>query len=135
MHISRLSALRALSHTIGCDAKIDLVDLWDEGAGVGGRDQDRPGGALGGDHRRRPASRTSFIIAGAYWPPQYVIMDGPTLEPKKIVETRAAPRDTQEYHPEPRVAAIVASHQHPEFIVNEGDRAHPAGGLQQHRTR
>jgi nitrite reductase (NO-forming)/hydroxylamine reductase len=26
--------------------------------------------------------------------------------------------DTQEYHPEPRVAAIVASHQHPEFIVN-----------------
>jgi nitrite reductase (NO-forming)/hydroxylamine reductase len=26
--------------------------------------------------------------------------------------------DTQEYHPEPRVAAIVASHQHPDFIVN-----------------
>jgi nitrite reductase (NO-forming)/hydroxylamine reductase len=26
--------------------------------------------------------------------------------------------DTQEYHPEPRVAAIVASHEHPEFIVN-----------------
>jgi nitrite reductase (NO-forming)/hydroxylamine reductase len=24
----------------------------------------------------------------------------------------------QEYHPEPRVAAIVASHEHPEFIVN-----------------
>src|SRR5699024_12633637 len=26
--------------------------------------------------------------------------------------------DTQEYHPEPRVAAIIASHAHPEFIVN-----------------
>ena len=26
--------------------------------------------------------------------------------------------DTQEYHPEPRVAAIVASHKHPDFIVN-----------------
>jgi nitrite reductase (NO-forming) / hydroxylamine reductase len=26
--------------------------------------------------------------------------------------------DTQEFHPEPRVAAIVASHEHPEFIVN-----------------
>src|SRR5699024_12672152 len=26
--------------------------------------------------------------------------------------------DTQEYHPEPRVAAIIASHEHPEFIVN-----------------
>ena len=26
--------------------------------------------------------------------------------------------DTQEYHPEPRVAAIVASHFYPEFVVN-----------------
>ena len=37
---------------------------------------------------------------------------------KKIVSTRGMTVDTQEYHPEPRVAAIVASHQHPEFIVN-----------------
>lgn len=41
-----------------------------------------------------------------------------TLEPLKIVSTRGMTVDTQEYHPEPRVAAIVASHQHPEFIVN-----------------
>jgi nitrite reductase (NO-forming)/hydroxylamine reductase len=46
------------------------------------------------------------------------LMDGPTLEPKKIVSTRGMTVDTQEYHPEPRVAAIVASHEHPEFIVN-----------------
>jgi nitrite reductase (NO-forming)/hydroxylamine reductase len=59
-----------------------------------------------------------FAIAGAYWPPQYVIMDGNTLEPVKIVSTRGMTVDTQEYHPEPRVAAIVASHEHPEFIVN-----------------
>jgi nitrite reductase (NO-forming)/hydroxylamine reductase len=59
-----------------------------------------------------------YAIAGAYWPPQYVIMDGATLEPLKIVSTRGMTVDTQEYHPEPRVAAIVASHQHPEFIVN-----------------
>jgi nitrite reductase (NO-forming)/hydroxylamine reductase len=32
--------------------------------------------------------------------------------------------DTQEYHPEPRVAAIVASHEHPEFIVNVKERGH-----------
>ena len=59
-----------------------------------------------------------YAIAGAYWPPQYVIMDGDTLEPLKIVSTRGMTVDTQEYHPEPRVAAIVASHEHPEFIVN-----------------
>ena len=35
-----------------------------------------------------------------------------------MVSTRGMTVDTREYHPEPRVAAIVASHQHPEFIVN-----------------
>jgi nitrite reductase (NO-forming)/hydroxylamine reductase len=59
-----------------------------------------------------------YAIAGAYWPPQYVIMDGATLEPMRIVSTRGMTVDTQTYHPEPRVAAIVASHEHPEFIVN-----------------
>jgi nitrite reductase (NO-forming)/hydroxylamine reductase len=59
-----------------------------------------------------------YAIAGAYWPPQYVIMKGDTLEPLKIVGTRGMTVDTQEYHPEPRVAAIVASHFKPEFVVN-----------------
>jgi nitrite reductase (NO-forming) / hydroxylamine reductase len=59
-----------------------------------------------------------YAIAGAYWPPQYVMMDGETMEPLKVVSTRGMTVDTQEYHPEPRVAAIVASHEHPEFIVN-----------------
>ena len=45
-------------------------------------------------------------------------MDGATLEPLKIVSTRGVTVDTQEYHPEPRVAAIVASHEHPQWIVN-----------------
>ena len=45
-------------------------------------------------------------------------MDGDTLEPIRIESTRGMTVDTQEYHPEPRVAAIVASHEHPEFIVN-----------------
>jgi nitrite reductase (NO-forming)/hydroxylamine reductase len=75
-----------------------------------------------------------LAIAGAYWPPQYVIMDGATLEPLKIVSTRGMTVDTQEYHPEPRVAAIVASHEHPEFIVNVKETGqHPAGGLRGHR--
>ena len=45
-------------------------------------------------------------------------MDGATLEPLKIVSTRGMIYDEQTYHPEPRVASIVASHYHPEFIVN-----------------
>ena len=45
-------------------------------------------------------------------------MDGLTLEPFKVVSTRGMTYDTQEYHPEPRVASIAASHYNPEFIVN-----------------
>src|SRR5690606_38062694 len=59
-----------------------------------------------------------YAIAGGYWPPQYVIMDGATLEPLKIVSTRGNVYDEQVYHPEPRVASIVSSHFKPEFIVN-----------------
>jgi nitrite reductase (NO-forming)/hydroxylamine reductase len=59
-----------------------------------------------------------YAIAGSYWPPQYVIMDGDTLEPLKIKSTRGMVYDEQTYHPEPRVASIVASHYNPEFIVN-----------------
>ena len=67
-----------------------------------------------------------YAIAGAYWPPQYVIMDGDTLNPLRVVSTRGMTVDTQEYHPEPRVAAIVASHEHPEFIVTlQGLREQP----------
>jgi nitrite reductase (NO-forming)/hydroxylamine reductase len=59
-----------------------------------------------------------YAIAGTYWPPQFVIMEGDTLKPLKIESTRGMTVDTQEYHPEPRVAAIVGSHYNPEFIVN-----------------
>ena len=45
-------------------------------------------------------------------------MNGDTLEPLRIQSTRGVTVDTQEYHPEPRVAAIVASHHKPEFVVN-----------------
>ncbi|MGB2681395.1 MAG: cytochrome D1 domain-containing protein, partial [Candidatus Competibacter sp.] len=59
-----------------------------------------------------------YAIAGSYWPPQFVLMNGDTLEPLKIVSTRGMTVDTQEYHPEPRVASIVAAHDKPEFVVN-----------------
>ena len=57
-----------------------------------------------------------YLIGGTYWPPQYSIMDGET-EPIKVVSTRGQTVDG-EYHPEPRVASIVASHIKPEWVVN-----------------
>ncbi|CAM4180888.1 cytochrome D1 domain-containing protein [Vreelandella rituensis] len=117
VHISRISASGRYLFVIGRDAKVDMIDLWMEEPGIVATIK------VGLEARSVETSKfegyeDSFAIAGAYWPPQYVIMDGETLEPKKIVSTRGMTVDTQEYHPEPRVAAIVASHQHPEFIVN-----------------
>jgi nitrite reductase (NO-forming)/hydroxylamine reductase len=57
-------------------------------------------------------------VVGCYWPPHFTILNGQTLEPFKIVSTRSYTFDTEEYHPEPRVASILASHFKPEWIIN-----------------
>jgi nitrite reductase (NO-forming)/hydroxylamine reductase len=117
VHISRSSHSGRYVYTIGRDAKVDMIDLYMNPP------QKVATIKIGLEARSVETSKykgfeDKVAIAGAYWPPHYVLMDGPTLEPKKIVSTRGYVVGTQEYHPEPRVAAIVASHQHPEFIVN-----------------
>lgn len=117
VHISRPSASGRYVYTIGRDARIDMIDLYTDPP------QRVAEIKIGLEARSVETSKykgyeDKLAIAGAYWPPQYVLMEGMTLEPKKIVSTRGMTVDTQEYHPEPRVAAIVSSHQHPEFIVN-----------------
>ncbi len=121
VHISRTSASGRYLFVIGRDGRVNMIDLWmpkpDNVAEI----------RIGLEARSVETSKykgkegdftDKLAIAGAYWPPQFVIMDGDTLEPKKIVSTRGMTVDTQEYHPEPRVASIVASHFKPEFIVN-----------------
>ncbi len=117
VHISRPSATGRYVFTIGRDGKIDMIDLYMNPPATVAEIK------IGLEARSVEVSKYEgfedrYAVAGAYWPPQYVIMDGATLEPLKIVSTRSMTVDTQEYHPEPRVAAIVASHQHPEFIIN-----------------
>ncbi|MCM8625376.1 nitrite reductase [Accumulibacter sp.] len=117
VHISRLSKSGRYLYVIGRDGKIVLIDLW----------MAKPAPVaeirIGLEARSVETSKYKgyedrYAIAGSYWPPQYVLMDGDTLKPLKIVATRGMTSDENEYHPEPRVAAIVASHYHPEFLVN-----------------
>jgi nitrite reductase (NO-forming)/hydroxylamine reductase len=117
VHISRMSHSGRYVYTVGRDAKVDLIDLWMGQPGIVAEIK------LGLEARSVETSKYKgfedrFAIGGTYWPPQFVVMNGETLEPIKIVSTRGMTVDTQEYHPEPRVAAIVASHEHPEWIVN-----------------
>jgi len=117
VHISRVSYSGRYLYVIGRDAKVNLIDLWME----------KPDNVaeikIGLEARSVDTSKykgfeDKYAIAGSYWPPQYVLMKGDSLEPLKIVATRGMTVDTQEYHPEPRVASIVSSHFHPEFVVN-----------------
>jgi nitrite reductase (NO-forming)/hydroxylamine reductase len=114
VHISRVSASGRYVFVIGRDAKINLwMEKPDNVAEI----------RVGLEARSVETSKfkgyeDKYAIAGSYWPPQYVIMKGDTLEPLKVVGTRGMTVDTQEYHPEPRVAAIVASHYKPEFVIN-----------------
>ncbi|MHA7774648.1 cytochrome D1 domain-containing protein [Roseibium sp. M-1] len=117
VHISRISASGRYLFVIGRDAKVNMIDLWMEHPATVAEIK------VGSEARSIETSKfegweDKYAIAGSYWPPQYVIMDGETLEPLKIVSTRGNVYDDQTYHPEPRVASIVASHYKPEFIVN-----------------
>lgn len=117
VHISRLSASGRYLFVIGRDAKINMVDLWMEKPDTVAEIR------VGLEARSVETSKykgyeDKLAVAGAYWPPQYTIMNGDTLEPFKIVSTRGNVVGSQEYHPEPRVASIVGSHYKPEFVIN-----------------
>jgi nitrite reductase (NO-forming)/hydroxylamine reductase len=117
VHISRLSASGRYLYVIGRDGKLNLIDLWMEKPDTVAEIK------IGLEARSVETSKykgyeDKLAVAGSYWPPQFVIMEGDTLKPLKIVSTRGMIVGTQEYHPEPRVAAIVASHFHPEFVIN-----------------
>jgi len=117
VHISRMSASGRYLFVIGRDAKVNMIDLWMEKPDTVA--EIRTGlEARSVESSKFKGYEDKYVIAGTYWPPQFVIMDGDTLEPLKIVSTRGNVVGTQEYHPEPRVASIVGSHFKPEFVVN-----------------
>ena len=116
VHISRLSASGRYVYTVGRDGLVTLIDMWFEEPTTVATIR------MGSDARSVDTSKfkgfeDKYLIGGTYWPPQYSIMDGKTLEPLKVVSTRGNTVDG-EYHPEPRVASIVSSFIKPEWVVN-----------------
>jgi len=116
VHISRLSASGRYVYVIGRDGRLSLIDLWMEKPSVVAEVK-VAFDARSVDTSKFKGFEDKYVIAGGYWPPQYTIMDGDTLKPLKVVSTRGMTVDG-EYHPEPRVASIVASMTKPEWVVN-----------------
>ncbi|WP_457600748.1 cytochrome D1 domain-containing protein [Hydrogenivirga sp.] len=122
VHIFRSSGTGRYFLTIGRDGKATLIDLWlkkpDKVAEVKvcydarSIDTSKYKGPKG-DYMDKLA------IVGCYWPPSFVLLDGQTLEPLKVVDTSDYTWDTNEYVREARVASIVASHHDTEWIVSD----------------
>ncbi len=117
VHISRYSASGRYLYVTGRDAKLSLIDLWMKVPEVVAEVK------TGVEARSIETSKykgweDKYAISGTYWPPQYVIHEGDTLKPLKVVSTSGIASETNQFVREARVAAIVASHYHPEWMVN-----------------
>ncbi|MBF0368885.1 MAG: c-type cytochrome [Magnetococcales bacterium] len=116
-HILRTSASGRYMYAIGRDGKATMMDMWASPPDIVA--EVRTGlDARSIDTSKYKGFEDKYAVVGDYWPPHYVIMDGDTLEPLKVIGTRGYTYDTNEYHPEPRVASIVASHNAPEWVLN-----------------
>ncbi len=121
VHILRSSGTGRYFYSIGRDGRVTMIDLWMKTPAVVAEgktcydarsvDSSKYKGKLG-DYMDK------LLIVGCYWPPSLVVMDGQTLEPKKVVSTSGYTYDTGEFLREARVAAISASHHAPVWIVN-----------------
>ena len=120
VHIFRASATGRYFYTIGRDGKVSLIDLYEKKPKVVAEARVCLD-ARSVDVSKYKGPKGDFVdklaVVGCYWPPQMVVLDGQTLEPLKVISTRSSTYDTNEYHPEPRVATIVASRHDPEWVV------------------
>jgi nitrite reductase (NO-forming) / hydroxylamine reductase len=100
-------------YTMGRDGRMTKIDLWqtpdkmlvaEVQIAYDARDV-----AVSGDGR--------YVIGGGYWPPHFVIVDGHSMEPLKVVSARGVNVDG-EYVNESRVAAIYDTPHSSSWLVN-----------------
>jgi nitrite reductase (NO-forming)/hydroxylamine reductase len=125
VHILRSSSTGRYFYAIGRDGRVSMIDLWTEAPTLVAQVQ----GCF--DARSVDASKyrgyeDKLVIEGCYWPPQYVVFDGQTLEPLKVEPVLGPTYDTDEPLDEVRVAAIVASHYDPLWVVSLKESGHVA---------
>jgi nitrite reductase (NO-forming)/hydroxylamine reductase len=113
-HVTKFSTDGRFAISMGRDGKVTKIDLYslevvgEVKIGIDARDV---------TVSRAPGYEDKYIIAGAYWPPQAVILDFETMKPLRIINLQGMDVDG-EYQKEVRAAAMYASKQFPIFIVN-----------------
>jgi nitrite reductase (NO-forming)/hydroxylamine reductase len=116
VHILRSSSSGRYFYAIGRDGLVTLIDLWTS--------TPQAVATVKGCHDARSVDGSKFtgyqdtyVVEGCYWPPQYVVYDGLTLEPKQRVDLPMVDIDGVTLI-ENRVASIVASHNDPVWVVS-----------------
>ncbi len=116
VHILRASSTGRYFYAVGRDGRVSMIDLWTETPSLVAQVQGCFD-ARSVDGSKFEGYEDQLVIEGCYWPPQYVIFDGQTLEPKTVHSVLGPTVDTQEELDEVRVAAIVASHYDPIWAI------------------
>ena len=117
VHILRSSSTGRYFYAIGRDGLVTMIDLWSTVPTIVAN--------VKGCHDARSIDASKFagyedtwLIEGCYWPPQYVVYDGLTLEPKQRVDVPLVDINGQTLV-ENRIASIVASHNAPVWVVSQ----------------
>jgi len=117
VHILRSSSTGRYFYAIGRDGKVSMIDLWSETPTLVAQAQGCFD-ARSVDGSKYKGYEDKLVIEGCYWPPQFVVFDGQTLEPLKVEPILSPTYDTDEPLEEVRVASIVASHYDPLWVVS-----------------
>ncbi len=125
VHILRSSSSGRYFYAIGRDGRVTLIDLWTEKPTLVAQVQGCYD-ARSVEGSKYQGYEDKLIIEGCYWPPQYVIFDGLTLEPLQVTSVLTPTYDTNEKLEEVRVASIVASHYDPLWVVSLKESGHVA---------
>jgi len=115
VHILRSSATGRYFVAVGRDGRVTMVDLWTEIPEIVAQVQGCFD-ARSVDGSKFEGYEDQYIIEGCYWPPQYVVFDGQTLEPLVVHDVLSPDINGKELD-EVRVAAIVASHFDPVWVM------------------
>ncbi|NOQ65183.1 MAG: c-type cytochrome [Methyloprofundus sp.] len=116
VHILRSSSSGRYFYAIGRDGLVTLIDLWTDiptiVANVKGCHD-----ARSVEGSKAAGYEDTYLIEGCYWPPQYVVYDGLTLEPKQRVDVPMNDIDGVTLI-ENRVASIISSHTDPIWVAS-----------------
>lgn len=123
VHILRASSTGRYFYAVGRDGRVSLIDLWMETPTLVAQAQGCTD-ARSVDGSKFEGYEDRYLIEGCYWPAQYVVFDGLTLEPLAVHGVEGSTYDTNEPLTEVRVAAIVASHFDPVWVLGLKESGH-----------